>query len=135
MKRSVLEATLARLESIKDEELRMDKYGFIDEGKATEPGCLAQHIILANVPDVAARGGLGSWQIAETSSELLGVTENDLGRAQLFLTPLHFDEACEYTRQNAINVLRRLLDTGVVDWRPEMKEADRRVKPIEVTLT
>lgn len=139
MKRAALEATLARLQAIKDGDILMDRYGYITEGRASNPGCLAQQVVLANLPDPNYSS---DFNTGETADKILGLdafnNTSDLEvHRQLFLAPhdLVYNIAPHMNRQNVINVVQRLLDTSVVDWRPEHPNAERYgAKPIPVTL-
>lgn len=116
MKRQAIKNTIAHLQKVQDSAVDMSTYGWINKnGTVGVPGCLAQHVVLANRVNVDR---MCEVDISRTADNLLGLTEDQ--HIQLFLTSavLH-NVALNLGRQNAINVLQRILDTNSIDWRPE----------------
>ncbi len=136
MKRAALEATLARLHTIKNDEIIMDRYGYIVKGVVENPGCLAQQVVMANLPEVPSPDhhtyGMGTGNVAD---KILNLSTRE--HEMLFLSKgTHYEVAYKVDRSNVINVVQRILDTGVINWRPEAPQftIGSEFEPLTVTL-
>lgn len=145
MKREVIERTLKALEQARDTDFSMSSYGRIRDGYVVVPGCLALFTCLGHLDAFDRNTVFTVTSIVSSAEALLGLNIYTVNDARVWRNFALTGDNCQLgryvTRQGAIDMLKRLLGTGVIDWRPYMAsqgvspELTKHLEAVEVELT